>query len=124
MKHLWLTLTLIAGMNMAHAAETVEHFTGLPANTLTEAMHNFVTYNAKLNTVLNSEPLTHEAMAQAHELTYTLENALAKIHQATEQLQVILEEVHIATERFDTATLQQQSALYLELAQQLGVVTE
>lgn len=106
---------LITSSLTAMASERPDHFKGKEAKTLAEALVNFKEANQRF-AQLQSAQLTPEAMAEIHQLTYNMEVALEKIHQETAQLKVVLEEVHLASEKMDTATVQQQGALYLKSA--------
>lgn len=109
------SLVLLASASSALASDRPAHFKGKDANTLAEAVANFKEANQRF-AQLQSAQLTPEAMAEIHQLTYSMEVALEKIHQETAQLKVVLEEVHIASEKMDTSTVQQQGALYLKNA--------
>lgn len=121
MKSLLSALFITAGMlafTAAAADDRPDHFTGKPADTLEQAVTNFTEYNAKLKALLSAE-LTPQAMAEIHQLTYTLEVALQKIHSETGKLKDTLEQVHIASERMDTATAKQSGDNYIRTAQTL-----
>ena len=100
------------------ASERPDHYKGKAADTLQQAVANFSEYNQKLNTLLQGE-LTPLAMAEIHQLTYTLEVALEKIHSETGKLKDTLEQLHIASERMDTATAKQSGDNYIKTAQTL-----
>jgi hypothetical protein len=94
-------------------ADDVDHFEGKPSRTLTEAMENLETGNARLRTLLDGD-LSPTEMAEVHEVTYTLENALARIDEARDDAATVLEEVHLASERNDTETVRVDGRSYLE----------
>ncbi|NIQ08568.1 MAG: hypothetical protein GWO08_00980, partial [Gammaproteobacteria bacterium] len=71
-------------------SERPDHFRGEPAATLEEAFENLVTYNRKLERLLDSK-LTLQTMAEVHQITYTLENALQKINSEVDDLAETLE---------------------------------
>ena len=87
------TIALLAFVPTAFASgagEPVRHYKGEPAKTLPEAVKNFSEYNAKLEALLKGN-VSDAAMADVHELTYTLEltkraETLEKLHQASEKL--------------------------------------
>ena len=104
--------------SIAQADERPDHFKGKAADTLEQAVANFSEYNQKLNTLLQAE-LTPLAMAEIHQLTYTLEVALEKIHSETGKLKDTLEEVHIASEHMDVAAAKRSGDAYIKAAQTL-----
>jgi hypothetical protein len=121
MKSLLSALFITVGMLTFTAAATddrPDHFKGKQADTLEQAVANFTEYNAKLKTLLSTE-LTPQAMAEIHQLTYTLEVALEKIHNETGKLKDTLEQVHIASERMDTVTAKQSGDSYIKTAEAL-----
>ncbi|WP_100638903.1 DUF6746 family protein [Marinobacter salexigens] len=89
-----------------------DHFKGVPANTLEQAVANFSEYNNKLEKVLAGD-LTPEAMNEVHQLTYTLENALQKLDDEIDELEDTLEKVHKASERADPDTVRTAGEQYL-----------
>jgi len=103
---------------VAQADERPDHYKGKSSDTLQQAVANFSEYNQKLKTVLAGE-LTPLAMAEIHELTYTIEVALEKIHTETGKLKDVLEEVHVASEHMDTATAKARGDAYIKAAQTL-----
>lgn len=102
---------------MVHA-ERPEHYKGLQANTLDEAVTNFSEYNDKLAEVLRGE-LDPVAMNEVHQLTYTLENALDKITEEFVSLAETLEEVHLASESNDPETVRNSGKAYLEVSRKV-----
>lgn len=113
-----LALAGLLGFAVSAQATDVEHFKGLPAETLEQAVVNFAEYNQKLATVLSGE-IDNQAMVEVHELTYTLENALAKIHAEVAELVDTLEELHLASEAFDAEAVKAQGDTYLSVATQI-----
>ena len=121
MKSLLSALFITAGMlafTAAAANDRPDHFTGKQADTLEQAVTNFTEYNAKLKALLSAE-LTPQAMADIHQLTYTLEVALEKIYSETGKLKDTLEQVHVASERMDTVTAKQSGDSYIKTAETL-----
>ncbi len=100
-------------------AERAAHFQGKPARTLDEAYENLSSYNKKLTTLLKGE-LTLQAMAEIHQITYTLENALHKIDSEVEDLAETLEELHLASERGNAAVTLKEGKAYLGLAEKVS----
>lgn len=120
MKRLLLPLSVCATLMFTTqlSAAEIEHFKGLPAETLEQAFSHFSEYNEKLSQVLAGE-LTQEKITEIHELTYTLENALGKIQEETESLAETLEALHLASETYDAAAVKTQGDAYLEQARAL-----
>ncbi|NCC26722.1 MAG: hypothetical protein EOM22_00845 [Gammaproteobacteria bacterium] len=114
----FLLAALLVGVASAASAQTdrVEHFKGLPADTLEQAVTNFSEYNGKLRTVLDKDDLDAQDLATVHQLTYTIENALAKINGELTALAETLEEVHIASESADVDTVKTKGREYLSIA--------
>lgn len=109
---------LVLNSNHALANERPNHFKGLPAETLEQAIHNFSKYNKKLQTLLNGE-LTLDQMGEIHVLSYTLENALKKIDDEVDELKDTLEEVHKGSEDIDFKTVKESGKKYLDKAQKI-----
>ncbi|MDZ7840687.1 MAG: DUF6746 family protein [Gammaproteobacteria bacterium] len=116
MKALIPTLVLLIAAGTLQADERVDHFEGLPAETLTEAVANFSEYNDRLEAVLNRGDLSPADLAEVHELTYTLENALQKINAEFTALADTLEKVHLASESSEPDTVAARGRAYLETA--------
>ncbi len=113
--------TLLLGVSataMAHS-DRPDHFEGLPANTLTEAVQNFSAYNAKLAALVALDTLTPHQLHEVHQLTYTLENALEKMQAELAELAEVLEEVHVASEYSNAAKVKARGQVYLDTARQL-----
>lgn len=121
MKQCLSTVVLAGSMLLAtqvQASERPDHYKGKTADTLKQAVANFSEYNQKLNTLLNTE-LTPLAMAEIHQLTYTIEEALERIHTETGKLKDTLEEVHVASEQMDMASAKRSGDAYIKAAQTL-----
>jgi hypothetical protein len=116
-----LACALLFGLTAVASAQTdrVEHFKGLPADTLEQAVTNFSAYNGKLQTVLDKGNLNGQDLATIHESTYTIENALAKINAGLSTLAETLEEVHIASETADIDRVKTKGQEYLSIAREL-----
>jgi DnaJ-domain-containing protein 1 len=114
----FLVTALLVGVASVASAETdrVEHFRGLPADSLEQAVTNFSEYNGKLRTVLDKDNLDAQDLATVHELTYTIENALAKINAELAGLAETLEEVHIASETGDIDTVKTKGQKFGSIA--------
>ncbi|TVQ71515.1 MAG: hypothetical protein EA373_04390 [Oceanospirillales bacterium] len=115
MRKLALVVALSGFFATSVMASGVEHFKGLPAETLEQAVANFSEHNQKLATVLAGE-IDNQAMVEVHELTYTLENALEKIHAEVAELVDTLEDLHVASEKFDADDVKAQGDAYLSVA--------
>jgi hypothetical protein len=118
MKNLLLGLVLLSGLYLAGSvqADRADHFKGLPADTLEEAVTNFSEYNEKLRAILARDELTAADIGTIHELTYTLENALEKINAEFAALAETLEEVHVASETADYGRVKEKGREYLSTA--------
>ncbi len=103
----------------AQADTSPSHFKGEPADTLSQAVANFSTYNEQLAQLLAQDELSLQDLGTIHELTYTLENALEKIQEEVEGMAYTLEEVHQGSETGDFERVQANGAAYLEAAQTL-----
>lgn len=103
----------------AHAEERPNHFKGLPAHTLEEAVRNFSEHNHKLEAMLAQDTLNSRELFAIHELTYTLENALERINTELEALAETLEEVHVASETADTETVRSKGQQYLSVSRKV-----
>lgn len=113
-------LIVLISSPIALAEPRPEHFKGLPATTLTQAVANFSEANARLDALIKQAVLTPQDLHQVHQLTYTLENALRKIRAELAVLAKTLEAVHVASERADPATVKVQGKAYLETARLLS----
>ncbi|MCH8543662.1 MAG: hypothetical protein LAT61_08835 [Alcanivorax sp.] len=113
-----LGLTLLFGSGLA-LADRADHFEGLPADTLEQAVANLSEYNRKLAALVAQDSLSPQDMHAVHQLTYTLENALERIHTELGDLAEVLEEVHVASETADPDTVLQQGRAYLDKARTL-----
>lgn len=125
MRSTLLTLALAGllstGPVLADEAPRVDHFQGLEAGTLEQALDNYAEYNRRLTEVLSADTLSTEDLVAIHELTYTLENALEKIQEETERLAWLLEEIHQGSEHYDEARIRENAAEYLEKS---GLLTD
>ena len=120
MKNTFLLIAMLTATGLAGAtdnADRVEHFEGLPAPTMDDAVKNFAEYNAKLRHILEQKQIIGADLANVHELTYTLENALAKITAELTELAETLEAVHLASESGDIETVKSKGAEYLSVAE-------
>lgn len=97
----------------------VDHFKGVPADTLDEALANLSEYNAQLEAILSSPELGPMELHNVHQLTYTLENALERLILELNELADTLEEVHVASERADPATVLDKGNEYLEISRRV-----
>ncbi|MCC5858970.1 MAG: hypothetical protein JJT90_12495 [Ectothiorhodospiraceae bacterium] len=122
MKHTLFTLAIciaLAGPTTALADQRPDHFQGLPANTLEDALTNFSEYNGRLAALLDTDQFTDEDMVRIHQLTYTLENALEKIIADLDALADTLEELHLASETARYEDARRHGRAYLDVARQI-----
>ncbi|WP_248280678.1 eukaryotic translation initiation factor 3 subunit E, partial [Aromatoleum aromaticum] len=75
-------------------------------------------YNAKLEAILKGN-VSDAAMADVHQLTYTLENALGKMNEELTELAETLEKLHQASEKLDRENVIQHGDEYLSVSRQL-----
>lgn len=101
------------------ADERPDHFRGLPAETLEQALDNFADYNSRLAAILEQDELTLRDLVTIHELTYTLENALERINAELSELAETLESLHVASEEVDYEGTRQHGRTYLETARRI-----
>ena len=113
-----LYLLLVSAHSAASdgTAERADHFKGLPADTLAEALTNLSEYNAVLASILAENQLGPRELHNVHELTYTLENALQRLMIELNGLADTLEEIHLASERNDAETVRRQGEQYLKVS--------
>lgn len=104
---------------LSPAEERPDHFKGLPAETLEEAVGNFSEYNGRLEEILSSEELSAADLSAIHELTYTLENALGKINEELTALADVLEEVHLASEHNGYDDVRRHGRQYLDISRRI-----
>lgn len=114
-----ILLSFLASSAVVAGEDRPEHFKGLPADTLAQAVANFSEYNNKLALLIQQESLMPQDMHEVHMLTYTLENALAKIHAELTALAESLEVVHLASERAEPEIVKAQGRVYLDNARQI-----
>ena len=112
-----LTFVAMSATSAIGDEERVEHYKGLPAETLDDAVTNFSEHNTRLASVLEKSELTGEDLQTVHELTYTLENALEKINADLTALAETLEALHVASETDDPEGTKTHGAAYLKTAQ-------
>jgi len=117
---LLLGAALLGSASAVLASDTpIQHFKGLPAETLEQAVKNFSEANTRLEALLAKEQLVSEEIGEIHSLTYTLENALQKINADFRALEEVLEEVHVASERMEVETIRDKGRVYLDTARQV-----
>lgn len=115
------TIALLAFVPAAFASEAgepVRHYKVEPAKTLPEAVKNFSDYNAKLEAILAGD-VSDAAMADVHQLTYTLENALGKMNEELTKLAETLEKLHQASEKLDREAVIRHGDEYLSVSRQV-----
>lgn len=112
-----MAATLVFSAN-SFATERIDHFKGLPSPDLATAVKNFSEYNDLLAKQLAGE-LTPQALAEIHQLTYTLEVALEKIGDEIKALADTLEEVHVASETSEPEKLAEEGKKYMQVVNEL-----
>ena len=65
-------------------AERPDHFEGLPAESLEQALANLSEHNRKLAALVAQYSLSPRDMHEVHQLTYTLVDVLGEVHVASE----------------------------------------
>ena len=90
----------------------IDHFEGLPAETLPEALYHLQVYNAKLAAMLTAG-LSAEDMGNIHSMSYTMENALQTITEEVRALADTLEQVHLGSENMAYDEVVQAAKDYL-----------
>lgn len=100
------------------AGDRVSHYKVEPAKTLPEAVQRFSEYNAKLETLLKGD-VSDAEIAEAHQLTYTLEDALGRMRKELDELAGPLEKLHVASEKLDRAEVVRQGEDYLSVSRQI-----
>ena len=104
----------------AHAdTPRVDHYQGLAAETLAEALDHLAEYNARLASMIERGALTPADLNAIHQLTYTLENALERIGEEVAAIAETLEEVHVASEQAEALLAQERAAAYLQSSRPL-----
>lgn len=98
--------------------EKYTHYKGKPSETLPDAVRNFSEYNAKLGAILKGK-VDDGAMAEVHELTYTLENALGKMNEEMAKLAETLEQLHLASEKLDRDAVIRHGNEYLSVSKEV-----
>lgn len=112
-------LALVTPFAMAAGdAPRSSHFEPVASETLVEAVQNFTDYNKKLGEIL-AGPVDDNAIADIHQVTYTLENALGKINEELANLAEKLEELHIASEKLDREKVILFGGEYLDVSSQV-----
>lgn len=112
-----MAATLAFSVN-SFATDRVEHFKGVPSPDLATAVKNFSEYNDLLAKELDGE-LTPQALAEIHQLTYTLELALEKIGDEVKALADTLEEIHVASETSEPEKLAEEGKKYMQVVNEL-----
>ncbi len=119
LKHSLMILPFLAALSWpTQADDRLDHYQGKPADTLEQAVANFVEGNRELRQLLEGE-VSNADLARVHELSYTLENALGKMNEEMKVLAVLLEQVHLASETAKAETVQGSGRAYFELVDTL-----
>lgn len=85
-----IVFAALVGVATPALADRINHFEGKPADTLEQAMANFIEYNARLDGILEKTELTAEDLGTIHQLTYALAQ-MAQIADTPEDLNVAFE---------------------------------
>ncbi len=121
---IFMTLPLLAALSLpvlsltALADDRMDHFSGKPSNTLSQAVSNFTEGNQELRKLLQGDA-SYDDLAQIHRLSYTLENALGKLNEEMQTLAVILEQIHLASETGKKQAVKGNGAAYFEIVDTL-----
>ena len=96
----------------------VRHFKGKPSATLPDAMRNLSESNARLEQLLKGS-VDDVAIAEIHQLTYTMENGLEKLRKELDALADTLETLHKASEQMEREKVLRHGADYLSVSRQV-----
>jgi len=96
-----------------------DHYQGLRAATLVEALQHLADYNAQLGALLAQPSLDLAELDAVHQLTYTIENALERIGSEVGVLAELLESVHVSSEQGDPETVLRDGRAFLEASRPL-----
>lgn len=96
----------------------VRHFKGKPSATLADAMRNLSESNARLEQLLKG-PVDDVAIAEIHQLTYTMENGLGKLRKELDALADSLEDLHKASEKMEREKVLRHGPEYLSVSRQV-----
>jgi hypothetical protein len=96
----------------------VRHFKGKPSATLPDAMRNLSESNARLEQLLKGS-VDDVAIAEIHQLTYTMENGLEKLRKELDALADTLETLHKASEKMEREKVLRHGADYLSVSRQV-----
>lgn len=96
----------------------IRHFKGKPAPTLADAMRNLSESNARLAQLLEG-PVDAAAIAEIHQLTYTMETGLEKLRKELDTLADTLEDLHKASEKMEREKVVRHGADYLSGSRQV-----
>lgn len=124
MKNSIALAAIAAALAFAPAAQAsgtsgeVRHFKGKPSATLSEAMGNLSQANARLEQLLKG-PVDDVAIAEIHQLTYTMENGLEKLRRELGALAETLEDLHKASEKMEREKVLRHGADYLSVSRQV-----
>lgn len=85
----------------------------IPSWTLSEALENLASHNAKVADVLAREDMGVADMGEIHQYPCTMEQAVARIAASKDEIAGILEEVHLASEGGEVEALREKADAYL-----------
>ncbi|MGJ8679500.1 DUF6746 family protein [Paraglaciecola sp.] len=109
---------LISLTSLNSEASDVSHFKGQPSPDLHSALCNLQKFDAQLKTI-TSKPLSPNAMAKIHQLTYTLEVAVQRVQTELATAAVELEKVHKGSETMSEEKVKNSAQKYLAVTQAL-----
>jgi hypothetical protein len=111
-------LAFVPAAQASGSGGDVRHFKGKPAATLSDAMRNLSESNARLEQLLKG-PVDDVAIAEIHQLTYTMENGLEKLRKELGALADTLEGLHKASEKMERDKVLRHGAEYLSVSRQV-----
>lgn len=111
-------LAFVPGAQASGSGGDVRHFKGKPSATLPDAMRNLSESNARLEQLLKG-PVDDVAIAEIHQLTYTMENGLEKLRKELGALADTLEDLHKASEKMEREKVLRHGADYLSVSRQV-----
>ena len=111
-------LAFIPAAQASGSGGEVRHFKGKPSATLPEAMRNLSESNARLEQLLKG-PVDDVAIAEIHQLTYTMENGLGKLRKELDALADKLEDLHKASEKMEREKILRYGPEYLSVSRQV-----
>ncbi|GAA4406706.1 DUF6746 family protein [Quisquiliibacterium transsilvanicum] len=111
-------LAFVPAAQASGSGGDVRHFKGKPSATLPDAVRNLSESNARLERLLKG-PVDDVAIAEIHQLTYTMENGLEKLRKELDTLAETLEHLHKASEKMEREKVLRHGADYLSVSRQV-----